>query len=195
MLCEWATSLNKSVALKNLIGIIAVLLLAGCSSGSSLLNAKSGVPDASSVPVGNNLALPPDLQLAAPSATSVRYQPNGYVAPIAIPAARPISQAAAFADPGLSPSQSAAAAQAAAVNPTENVYANQIIDRTATVDPYARYGISRFRANGKLKSVAELKRELVVAAIAKKRETNPNYGTIGNFGNAVAGNDDFILKP
>ena len=50
--------------LKNGIVLLAILALAGCSSGTGLLDSKSAVPSAARVPVGNSLAMPPDLQLA-----------------------------------------------------------------------------------------------------------------------------------
>ena len=178
------------------IGLCATALLAGCSSGSSLLDTKAGVPQAANVPVGNNLALPPDLQLATPTATSDRYQPNGYVAPIAVPNVRPASQAVSFADPQLpKPPPGTATAMAAPVVASDNIYANAIVDRAMPADYYAKYGISRFKPNGQLKTPAELKKELMAAVLAKKRAANPNYGTISNFGNLGAGGDDLIMRP
>ena len=181
--------------LNKIIGLIAVLLLAGCSSGSSLLDAKSTIPSAAAVPVGNNLALPPDLQLPAPSRTVAGYQPNGYVAPIVMPAPRQVSQAAAFADPTAGNQQTAGQQQAAAYSATETVYSNKGVDLAFPADYYAKYGISRFRANGKLKTPDEMKKQLIAAILAKKRATNPNYGTISNIGNIGAGGDEFIMKP
>lgn len=183
-----------SVKLKFAFGFIVASVLGGCSSGAGLLDTKAGVPSAASVPVGNNLALPPDLQLATPSGTVDRYQSNGYVAPIITPAARPQSQAASFADPNL-PQQRASQQQVAAIDPNEPIYSNQVVDRAFPSDYYAKYGISRFKANGKLKTPGELKKELTATVLAKKRAANPNYGTVSNFGNLGAGGDDFIMHP
>ena len=181
------------------IGLLATGLLAGCSSGAGLLDTKSNVPSAASVPVGNNLALPPDLQLASPAGTSPSYQSNGYVAPIVVPAARMSSQAASFADPNLPQQARGGRAplgqQVAAFNSNDPIYSNQAVDNAFPSDYYAKYGISRFRKNGTLKTPAELKKELTAAVIAKKRSTNPNYGTVANFGNLGAGGDEFLLHP
>ena len=180
---------------RSIIGLGAALLLAGCSSGASLLDTKAGVPQASAVPVGNNLALPPDLQLASPAGTIDSYQSNGYVAPIAVPAGRSFGQAATFADPQAGRGANGLAAQPAAFSPTETVYTNKGIDLAFPADYYAKWGISRFKANGKLKTPAELKEELKRTVIAKKRETNPNYGTISNWGNLVSGADSVVMHP
>jgi len=153
------------------------------------------VPQATNVPVGNNLALPPDLQLATPTATTDRYQPNGYVAPIVMPAPRPMSQAASFADPttGRQPAQQQATLPG--YSPTDTVYINKTIDLANPGDYYAKYGISRFKANGKLKTKEELRQELIAAVLAKKRAANPNYGTVSNIGNLGPNGDSFIMQP
>jgi hypothetical protein len=137
--------------------VLAALVIAGCSNGSSLLNNKSNVPQASNIPVGNNLALPPDLQLATPTQTSDNYEPNGPVAPIA-PAAQANQQAS-----------------------NESLYDAGAV-APAKLDIYDQYGISKIGANGKPKKPDVLKAELKAAIIKKKRETNPNYGTIANIG-------------
>ncbi len=137
--------------------IVAGLALAGCSNGSSLLNAKSNVPQANNIPVGNALAMPPDLQLAVPNQTTENYEPNGPVAPIASPAK--VNTKIANAD---------------------------IYGSDAAVphkqDIYEQYGVSKLGADGKPKKPEALKAELRDAIIKKKRETNPNYGTISNIG-------------
>ena len=146
----------KTVSTKMIV-IVAGLALAGCSNGSSLLNSKSNVPQANNIPVGNALAMPPDLQLAVPTQTSDNYEPNGPVAPIA-PAAqvkKPVSNASFYESD-------------APANPQP--------------DLYDQYGVSRTYANGKPKRPDVLKAELKAAIIKKKRETNPNYGTIANIG-------------
>jgi len=50
-------------------------------------------------------------------------------------------------------------------------------------DVYERNGISKVHADGTPKSQAELQTELKAVYLAKKRETNPNYGTVKNIGN------------
>lgn len=176
--------------LKLFIGLGAALLLAGCSSAAGLLDTKNNIPSASLVPVGNNLALPPDLQLAQPGRTVDRYQSNGYVQPIAQPIERPASQVEGFADP-----QAPASERAAANLGPQNIYDNQVVSQAFPGDYYAKYGISRFKKNGKLKTLDELKKELAAVVLAKKREQNPAYGTVGNFGNMVSGKDDVIMHP
>lgn len=144
----------KTVSTKAIL-FVAGLALAGCTNGESLLNSKSNVPQATNIPVGNSLAMPPDLQLATPSQTSDAYEPNGTVA---------------------------------AVNPQpQNQIANASVNNTgetapAVLDIYAQYGVSKFNADGKPKKPEILKAELRAAIIKKKRETNPNYGTIANIG-------------
>ena len=176
--------------LKLFIGLGAALILAGCSSASSMLNSKSNLPQADRVPVGNNLAMPPDLQLAQPGRTYSGYQSNGYVQPIAQPVEHPVSQVEGFADP-----QAPAGQQAAANLGPQNIYDNQIVNQAFPGDYYAKYGISRFKKNGKLKTLDELKKELAAVVLAKKREQNPAYGTVGNFGNMISGKDDVVMHP
>ena len=57
-----------------LVVVAPVVLLAGCTS--NLLGGKSHVQQASNVPVGNSLTMPPDLQLRPPGQTTQAYQPN-----------------------------------------------------------------------------------------------------------------------
>ena len=146
--------------------------LSGCSAGANLLglNSKADVPQAINVPVGNSLALPPDLQLAAPTQTSDAYRPNGYV--------EPISQASANTSP----------------QALQNIY-DYKEPTEVTSDVFAKYGVSRFRPNGKLKTLAEMKVQLRNRVFAKKRQANANYGTIGNLGNVINGHDEIIMKP
>jgi hypothetical protein len=153
----------KSISTK-LVVILAALALAGCSNGSSLLNSKSNVPQASNIPVGNALAMPPDLQLAVPNQTSENYEPNGPVEPVA--------PAANVNTPSINPKQQIANA------PLEDSGAPVPVKQ----DIYDQYGVSKFDANGKPKKPDILKAELKAAIIKKKRETNPNYGTIANIG-------------
>ena len=149
------------------------LALAGCSAGANLLglNSKGSAPQAINVPVGNALALPPDLQLAAPTQTSDAYRPNGYVEPIA-----------AGVDANASPQA------------PQNIYAYKE-PTDVTSDVFAKYGVSRFRPNGKLKTLNEMKAELRQRVMAKNRQVNSSYGTIGNLGNVISGRDDLIMKP
>ena len=137
--------------------IVAAFAIAGCSNGSSLLNNKSNVPQASNIPVGNSLALPPDLQLATPTQTSDAYEPNGAVAPIE-----------------QTPLSNKKIAKASPDVPVAAVPVKQ--------DIYDQYGVSKTNADGNPKKPEVLKAELKAAIIKKKRESNPNYGTIANIG-------------
>jgi hypothetical protein len=141
--------------------MLAVLALAGCSNGSSLLNAKSNVPQANNVPVGNSLAMPPDLQLAVPNQTSENYEPNG-------PVVSDIPDST-LAAPTTKPMKKMASAAPVAPIPVKQ-------------DLYDQYGISKLDADGKPKKPELLQAELKAAILKKKRETNPNYGTISNIG-------------
>jgi hypothetical protein len=150
----------KSVSTEMIL-IVAGLALAGCSNGGSILNAKSNVPQANNVPVGNPLAMPPDLQLAVPTQTSENYQPNGPVEPVA--------PAANLKTPSTKPlKQMASATTAAPAMPKP--------------DLYEQYGVSKVTADGKPKKPELLQAELKAAILKKKRETNPNYGTVSNIG-------------
>ncbi len=159
----WFRAQDKKLNVKLIMGVATLaMMLAGCSAGAGLLTGKENVPQASAVPVGNNLALPPDLQLAAPTQTTDAYQPNGNVAPISAPAAKPAK--VALAKPGAGSLYGAAPAAG------------------TTGDIFDQYGISKFKADGSRKSGFELNEELSAAIKKKKRETNPSYGTIGNVG-------------
>jgi hypothetical protein len=110
------------------------------------------------IPVGNQLALPPDLALAQPSNTVEGYQPNGQAPQIA----------------------NAAPARAAT-----SVYGETgaPAPKPGTLDyNLAKYGISKYKPDGTLKTSAELNAELRKAILAEKRRANPNYGTIRNIG-------------
>ena len=141
--------------------VLAALVIAGCSNGSSLLNNKSNVPQASNIPVGNNLALPPDLQLATPTQTSDAYEPNGEAI-----TETPVSPVKVKSKPKLVDA---------------NIYGSDAVVPVKQ-DIYAQYGVSKTNDDGTPKKPELLKAELKAAILKKKRETNPNYGTISNIG-------------
>jgi hypothetical protein len=136
--------------------------LAGCTLGGmgnvakTVFNIKTPVVPVKPEPqvqVGNNLALPPDLQLAAPTQTSAGYQSNlgtgeGTAADMAIVEAN-------------KPAPPPAVAPAV----------------------FAEYGISLSDENGNPKSPERLIKELKAAKLARKKALNPNYGTIRNIKN------------
>jgi hypothetical protein len=144
---------------------VSVLLLAGCSGASSLLNGKDTVPSAANVPVGNNLALPPDLQLAPPSGTSDAYQPNGQVASAA-PAA-PVA---------------ASLKLASAPTASSNLYGGTPVAAAPAGDVFDQYGISKINPDGTKKTPQQLHDELAAAILKKKQQANPKYGTFANIG-------------
>jgi hypothetical protein len=135
--------------------VLAALSLGGCSVGNLLGGGDAAPATQVRVPVGNELALPPDLALRAPTQTTDAYEPNGPVAganDVALAPARPAVQ--------------------------RSVYGNA----APPADVYAKYGISKTKADGTPKTAQQLQKELRAAYLAEKRRTNPNYGTILNIG-------------
>ena len=155
--------MHKNSVVRAAIAMAAAVALAGCSG---LLNSKSSVLPDDNVPVGNNLALPPDLALKAPSASPAPYQGTaagneGIYGNDTSPALKP-------AAPGqLTRGQAAAQGAASGVKG----------------DVYDEYGISKFKPDGTKKEEWELKEELKVAILKRKQQQNPGYGTVFNMGN------------
>jgi hypothetical protein len=160
MLARRISGLMSTVRMKAIL-IVTAFAIAGCTNGSSLLNNKSNVPQASNIPVGNSLALPPDLQLATPTQTSDAYEPNGEVI-----TETPASPVKVKSKPKLADA---------------NIYGSDAVVPVKQ-DIYAQYGVSKTNDDGTPKKPEVLKAELKAAIIKKKRETNPNYGTISNIG-------------
>ena len=134
------------------------LVLAGCGAsrllGGMRLGSSSPAPQAPAVRSGNNLALPPDLQLRPPGTATETYQPSP---------APPAPLETASAEEGLY---------------TPVVPAAPAVRK----DVYTEYGISRTKPDGTPKSDGELRVELKQAILKRKQETNPGYGTVRNFG-------------
>ena len=147
---------------KSIMIVGTALALGACSGGTSLLDAKSGVPSASAVPVGNNLAMPPDLQLRAPTQTTDAYQPNQGAAPLD----------AAIDGTPLPPGKA----------PTKLALAKGSTVPVGKKDIFAELGISKVHDDGTPKTVNELRDELKAALLKKHQQTNPNYGTVANIG-------------
>ncbi len=146
-------SAYKSIALLSL-----AVSLGACASASSMLNGKSSAPQASNIKVGNNLAMPPDLQLAVPNQTSDAYQPN-------------VGTGDGISENSLTDPQAPQKVAMAQVPPAAPVQ-----------DVYEKHGVSKINADGTAKSPEQLKKELKAAILVKKRQTNPGYGTIRNIG-------------
>jgi hypothetical protein len=147
--------------------LISALALSACAETAVqdlLGSGKSDVPDASQVRVGQNLSMPPDLQLRPP--------PEG-----------PSDEETASVQQPAAPVQPVAAAtEPRAVSPPLSG------TRTATAeqpqqDVYERYGISKTYPDGKPKPERVLFEELHKAQLDEKRRSNPSYGTIWNMGN------------
>ena len=144
----------------NISFVCAALLLGGCSSGlSGLLGGgdnKLGGPEAiQSIPVGNQLALPPDLSLPTPGQSSAAYQPNTVKG-------APVTNV--FDDASLNSPVATPRAPA------------------AQGDIYDQNNISKLNPDGSKKDPAVLAAELKTVLLAKKRRQNPKYGTIFNIG-------------
>jgi hypothetical protein len=137
------------------LGLIAALALAGCSETkfADMLGAGKYSSDETSVRTSNNLAMPPDLQLAPPGTRAAAPPP-------------PVGDAQAASVPPPLDGQPATAETAA-----------------AAPDSYAKYGISKTNPDGTPKEKAQLHKELRAAQLEEKRRKNPNYGTIWNIGN------------
>ena len=134
--------------------LVLAVALAGCSGASKLLDTKQMTPQGT-VATNNPLSLPPDLQLPAPgTATAAAYQ-----APPAVSSA---------------PLQSTA--------PATNLYGSPAVAAKPIGDVFDQNGISKTKPDGTKKTAAELNAELSKILLAKKRQQNPSYGTIGNIG-------------
>ncbi len=88
---------------------------------------------------------------------------------------RSISNAAAA---GLS----AAAAAAQQVPQAQQPQQPQQLQPQAANDPYAKWGVSRYKADGTKKTRTELDEEMRQKRLEYERQKNPNYGTIFNLG-------------
>jgi hypothetical protein len=145
------------------VALAAAVALGGCSG---LFNSKSSVLPDDNVPVGNSLALPPDLALKAPSASPAPYQ------------------GASAGDEGIYGNETSPALKPAAPGQlTRGQVAAQSAAAGAKGDIYDQYGISKFNPDGTKKEEWQLKEELKVAIRKKKQQQNPGYGTVFNMGN------------
>jgi hypothetical protein len=147
---------------------LGTAVLAGCTSllGNDNAN-KLGGPSQVTVPVGNNLAMPPDLQLATPG-SAPGYQPEA--TEDLAPAAAPKKKMAALAKPKAGSSSIYGDDGATAAAPAQQ-------------DVFDQYGISKTKPDGTPKTQVELSAELKAAVLLKKKQKNPSYGTVGNIGN------------
>jgi hypothetical protein len=157
----------------------AALALAGCTSllGGDNPN-KLGGPSATAVPVGNSLVMPPDLQLPAPGTGP---DPSMATAQ-GIGSAQGTGIAPSNEPPGLIPPIRVSLSKSKS-KPTDGTVYTDTGAVAPPSDVFAANGISLTKPDGTKKTQAELSAELRAVLLRKKREKNPNYGTIANIGN------------
>lgn len=183
------------------LSLLAALLLAGCSESRVLnaLGAKTTGPQDNAV-VGNQLSMPPDMQLRAPG-TGAAPAPQTYAAtppvsaapPAGSYAAPPAATQGAYGTYGAAPAPAPQAGLQQPPQPPKSRYpanyvagANDITlkqKKPITQATYAEYGISPTRPDGTPKTQAEMNDELAAAMKKRKLQQNPRYGTIFNMGN------------
>ena len=182
------------------LSLMAALLLAGCSESRVLnaLGAKTSGPQDNAV-VGNQLAMPPDMQLATPG-TGVAPAPQNYGAGPAVSAAPPAGTYAAApqAVPGtyMAPPAPQPVTPVSQQKPKSRYPANYVAGanditlrekKPITQATYAEYGILPTKPDGTPKTQAEMNAELAEAMKARKVQQNPHYGTIFNVGSIFRG--------
>ncbi len=148
------------IRLDYILVLATSLALGGCSLGG-LLDKGASQPNVN-VPVGNDLAMPPSLQLPQPG-TGVSDT---------------------FAN-----SSDAVGGDNLALNEPTAPAANRSLGKypsppgtPAGSDVFEQNGISKLKPDGTVKSTSELNAELKQVFLRKKREQNPGYGTIRNIG-------------
>lgn len=133
---------------------LIALAVTGCA-GTSISNIMGGdTPSVARAQTHRDLTMPPDLQLRAPGTVTSEVAEAPEAEPTVHTAAAPQTLDTA--------------------NPSQGQDEG---------DVYERNGISKVHPNGKAKTPAELGAELKKIYIAKKREQDPNHGTIFNIGN------------
>lgn len=159
----YSASMTKRIPfrLKAAVTAAAFLALAGCSQRgtSELLNDSSSTQMANANP---DLSMPPDLRLPTPGSGPAESAPPPPVKSYAAPKTHTAAKA-------VSPVTGASAAP------------------QPQGDIYEQYGISKVNTDGTPKTSDQLREELRKAILAKKRESNPGYGTISNIGNIFSG--------
>jgi len=133
---------------------LMALALTGCASMSISKIMGSDSPSVTQARANRDLTMPPDLQLRAPGT-----------------------------GPELAETESAEPVVNTASAPQTLDVANPTQSREVKGDVYERNGISKLKADGTPKTSAELGAELKKVYLAKKRQQNPNHGTIFNIGN------------
>lgn len=199
--------------MRNFAGIAVGLTLSagllGCSEVSVMntMGLGKSAPDETKVVTNNNLALPPDLQLRAPSAapaneTQVASTPT---APVSATPPDAFSAPAVESNPQVASAEqtpydtgeqqldtfgSTTPAPSAGTQPQPSVQTDGKRDLFGTgirEDAYKKFGISKTRPDGTAKTQGELDRELLEAVRQEKRKQNPKYGTVFNIGDLFKG--------
>ncbi len=185
-------------ATARLAGLALVsVMLAGCSETNfqDWFGAGKYIPDENQVHQGQVLAAPPDLQLHPPGDAQQPVRPVAQ-APQPVEAAPPPYQQNAQSNAPLyepqkvyqpAPKQPQPAYQQPQPQPQQVSQAPQTqtpqqLQPQAANDPYAKWGVSRYKADGTLKTPAELNAEMSKKKLEIERQKNPNYGTIFNLG-------------
>ncbi len=192
-----------------LTGLVLVsMMLAGCSETGfqNWFGAGKYIPDENQVHQGQVLSAPPDLQLHPPGNGQQPVR-QAYQAPPPVEAAPPPYQPPAKQgqQPIYEPNQ---AYQPAPVQPVyqqpkpqpqpqpqpqqvsqapqqlqpQQLQPQPVQPQVAANDPYAKFGISRYKPDGSKKTQAELDDEMRQKKLEIERAKNPNYGTIFNLG-------------
>jgi hypothetical protein len=135
--------------------VVAALALALTGCGNAMRDYLERPTPGEAASVRQDLTMPPDLRLPPPGTT------------------------APAPDPGMTAPASAAPAQTAAVSPVTQ--GGAVTGGVYSI--YEQAGISLYKPDGTKKTDAELRHELQAYYTARKRQQNPNYGTVFNMGN------------
>ena len=189
-------------ATARLTGLALVsVMLAGCSETNfqDWFGAGKYIPDESLVHQGQVLAAPPDLQLRPPGDGQ---KPDQRVAqapqPVDTAPPPPYQQSAQSNAPLYEPQKAYQPApqqqpvyqqqqayqppQPQQVPQAQQPQQPQQLQPQAANDPYAKWGVSRYKADGTKKTRTELDEEMRQKRLEYERQKNPNYGTIFNLG-------------
>jgi hypothetical protein len=168
----------RQSALRTAVLIAFGGVVAGCSETGfqDFIGAGKYAPDETQVAVNQPLSVPPDLQLRPPSDEPQRVA--SAPPPSQQPASGDLQQPQ---DLGLSP-QDQPAASPTQVQPQPQPQPQQQASAGEPQDVYARWGVSRHHPDGTEKSQLELNEEMRRKRDEVKRQEDPNYGTIWNFG-------------
>ncbi len=171
---------------------LAGVMLGGCSETGfqDLFGAGKYIPNENQVTQGHVLATPPDLQLRPPADGQQPPQPVQQASQTPQPITQPPAQQTAMQNqqPVYQPQQTyqAPTPQPVYQQPQQVTQGPQQLQpqqvQQARNDPYAKWGVSLYRADGTKKTQAELTEEMRKKRLEMEKAKNPNYGTIFNLG-------------